>query len=76
MDNYYATRELAKRLKVEPQTVRKWRLVGRGPRYTRLGTGLKARVVYSEMAVQEWLDKREFHSTTEETAAAEQGGDV
>jgi hypothetical protein len=63
------TRELAERLRVKPQTVRKWRLTGRGPRYTRLsdGRGRRGRVIYTEKSIQEWLDAHEFGSTTEES---------
>jgi hypothetical protein len=71
MNMNWTTRELAERLRVEPQTIRKWRLTGRGPRYTRLsgGKGCRGRVIYSENSIQEWLDAHEFGSTAEETAS-------
>lgn len=53
----------------KPQTLRKWRLEGRGPKYCRLGSSLKARVVYRLKDIEDYLDSHSFASTTEETVA-------
>ena len=63
-----STSETAARLGVRPQTLRKWRLLGKGPEYVRLGASPQARVSYSLEAVQEWLDAHTFSSTSEEAA--------
>ena len=68
-DMMLSTSETAERLGVRPQTLRKWRLLGKGPRYVRLGASPQARVSYSLEAVQEWLDAHTFRSTSEETVA-------
>jgi len=52
---------------LKPQTLRVWRLQGKGPEYIRLGNSVKARVGYSETAILDWLNARRFSSTTEET---------
>lgn len=54
-------------LGLRPQTLRKWRLVGRGPRYVRLGESCFARVTYRLADIQDWLAERTFANTTEET---------
>ncbi len=53
-------------LSVKPQTLRKWRLNGRGPRYCRLG-GPGGRVAYRPADIEEWLSKSTFSSTSSET---------
>jgi hypothetical protein len=63
------TAQLSKRLNVRPQTVRLWRLNGRGPRFVRLGSTRFGRVLYDEDDVQDWLAKRKHASTAEETCA-------
>ena len=52
---------------VKPQTIRLWRLQGKGPEYFRLGDSPKAPVRYSESAILDWLNQRRFSSTSEET---------
>ena len=62
------TASVAALLGLKPQTLRKWRLQGRGPRYVRLG-GPTGRVVYRRCDVDAWLDARTFDSTAAETAS-------
>lgn len=62
---------LATYLGIAPQTIRRWRLEGRGPKYLRLGDSLKARVAYRPSDVDEWLENRDFHSTSEESIKSE-----
>jgi predicted DNA-binding transcriptional regulator AlpA len=61
------TAAVATLLGLRPQTLRKWRLVGRGPRYVRLGESCFARVTYRLADIQDWLAERTFANTTEET---------
>ena len=69
---HLTTHQLAKRLHKQPQTIRFWRMAGRGPRYIRLG-GIKGRVVYRLEDIEEWELQRTFNNTSEESAAAEKG---
>ena len=57
----------AELLGVQPQTLRRWRCVGGGPPYVRLGRGPGARVAYRLSDLNEWLNMRTFASTSEET---------
>ena len=63
-------KEAAAHLGLKPQTLRKWRVSGRGPRYLRLGDSSRARVAYRLADLDEWLDQRSFAHTAEETLAA------
>jgi predicted DNA-binding transcriptional regulator AlpA len=70
------TAAVATLLGLRPQTLRKWRLVGRGPRYVRLGESCFARVTYRLADIQNWLAERTFANTTEETVRKEEGSGV
>ena len=59
--------QTAQRIGVKSQTLRTWRLHGKGPMYVRLGDSSKARVGYFESDILEWLTNRRFSSTSEET---------
>jgi len=59
------TCELAQMLKVNPQTVRKWRCSGKGPQFLRLGKGRGSRCRYWPSDVEKWAAERCFHNTTE-----------
>ena len=59
--------QTAQLLGVKPQTLRLWRLQGKGPRYIRLGDSPKAKVGYSESDILDWLNARRFSSTSEES---------
>lgn len=61
------TSAAAKFLSIKPQTLRAWRLSGRGPAYVRLGTGKFARAAYSPDELARWIAARSFTSTTDET---------
>ena len=51
--------ELAKQLGIQPQTLRKWRSRGIGPRHIRLGGASRwARVVYEAAEVERWIESR------------------
>jgi len=49
-EKYLVTRELAERLRVKTQTLRKWRTTGRGPSFYKLGGNVRYRVA----DVEEW----------------------
>jgi len=66
-EQLWNTTATAKFLGVKNQTLRKWRLDGKGPRYIRLGDDKWARVVYRPEDVSSWLEARTFSSPTEET---------
>jgi predicted DNA-binding transcriptional regulator AlpA len=55
-------------LGISPQTLRKWRCDGTGPRFVRLGTGRRSRAAYRLEDLQAWLEARSFTSTAEEVA--------
>ena len=59
--------QTAQLIGLKPQTLRVWRLKGKGPKYIRLGDSLKAPVRYFESAILDWLSARRFSSTTEES---------
>jgi len=63
---FLTTAQLARLLHRKDQTIRAWRLRGHGPRYVRLGNGLKAPVVYRWRDIEEWLDERTYRHTAEE----------
>jgi predicted DNA-binding transcriptional regulator AlpA len=67
-----SNRQAAARLGVQPQTLRKWRLEGRGPVFVRLGKHLRSRVGYRASDVESWLEERTFCSTADETVRREQ----
>jgi len=56
-------------LGIKPQTLRKWRHRGTGPRFIRLGSSTVGRVVYRVLDVEKWLEDHTFGSTAEETVA-------
>lgn len=56
---------LADELKVTIGTLAKWRLLGGGPRYVKLGKNIR----YDLADVAEWVDSRKLHSTAERRSA-------
>lgn len=54
-------------LSCKPQTLRKWRVHGKGPRYIRLGDTPAAPVAYRLADLEAWIAARVFKSTSEET---------
>ena len=51
MDQLLTTEELARRLRVNPSTVRRWRLDDVGPRYLKVGSVYR----YPASAVEAWI---------------------
>ena len=67
MTQLMSTAQVAEMLGLQPQTLRLWRYHGKGPRYERYG-GSKSRAFYSLSDIHEWLQKRRYGSTSEESA--------
>ncbi len=65
--NLLSTAAVASLLGLRPQTLRKWRLEGRGPRYVRLGESRFGRATYRLADVEAWLAERTYSNTTQET---------
>ncbi len=55
-------RAAAERLGLSPSTLNKWRIQGRGPRFTKLGRA----VCYRPADLDAWLEERVRSSTSEE----------
>lgn len=49
-----STREVAAHLRVRPQTLKKWRILGTGPRFVKIGF----RVFYRSADIKAWIDGR------------------
>jgi len=64
MTSYLTTTEAAARLRVRPQTLRAWRLSGKGPRFSKPSA---SRVLYAETEIARFLEVRTFAHTAEET---------
>ena len=64
MTSYLTTTEAAARLRVRPQTLRAWRLSGKGPRFSKPSA---SRVLYAEEELTRFLEERTFAHTAEET---------
>lgn len=58
--------EAAELLGVQEQTLRAWRVKGKGPTYIRYG-GPRGRVRYAPNDVEAWLTAQKYNSTSEET---------
>lgn len=63
----WLTEVAAAYLGMSPSALKRWRRVGGGPEYVRL-SGTK--VGYRRAALDAWVTARNFHSTSEEAAAA------
>lgn len=59
------TAEAARFLRIQPQTLRRWRCEGRGPRFIKLGGN---RCLYRRSDVNEFLSERLFDSTDDEAS--------
>jgi hypothetical protein len=58
--------ELSIRWKISPRTLERWRWLGTGPRYHKIG----GRVVYRIDDVHEWENSRTFRCTAEKTVGS------
>jgi predicted site-specific integrase-resolvase len=65
-DDLLNEQELCDWIRIKVITVRKWRIVGRGPLFQRIGTLVR----YRRGDVQAWLDSNRHQSTAEYERAA------
>lgn len=70
MTNYLTTTEAAARLRVRPQTLRAWRLNGKGPRFSKPSA---SRVLYAEEELKRFIEERTFAHTAEEAVRRASG---
>jgi len=61
-----STAKAARFLGCQPQTLRKWRLTGGGPKYVRLGESTAAPAAYRLSDLEAWISRRVFSNTSEE----------
>ncbi|MGH8503835.1 MAG: helix-turn-helix transcriptional regulator [Gammaproteobacteria bacterium] len=64
MTEYLTQAEAANFTRLSPRTLERMRLTGTGPRYSKAGR----RVIYSRRAIEEWLEKRTYKSTSDAAA--------
>jgi predicted DNA-binding transcriptional regulator AlpA len=50
---------------MSPRSLERWRLLGEGPRYMKIGAGKRAAVRYLTSDLDAWLEAHAFHSTSE-----------
>ncbi len=62
--------EAAKAINLNPFTLARWRMQGKGPKYIRLG-GRKGRTRYRRSDVEAWLEAHSATSTAQETVDRE-----
>ncbi len=62
---YLTTDDVALMLNVSRRTMEGWRVTGTGPKFLKVGPGKRARVVYREHDILEWMQQYEFTSTAE-----------
>jgi hypothetical protein len=55
------TTEAAPHVRLSPRTLEKYRVLGGGPKYKKLG----ARVFYAQVDLKAWLDSRTFEMTSD-----------
>lgn len=60
-DKLLNTNETAHFLRVSPSTLRKWRVMGKGPRYIKVGSS----VIYSIDDIIEFLKSRTVYNTSQ-----------
>lgn len=62
---FLTSNEAAELLRISRRTLERWRLEGNGPRYFKLGTGKRSRVVYREAEIESWVNRSSYGSTSE-----------
>ena len=68
------SKRAAAALGVKLQTLRAWRMTGKGPRYVRLGDNRLGRVAYRPEDVAAWIEEHMATSTSEETVRSAGAG--
>ena len=64
-DVLLTTAEVGRIVKLSDRTLERMRVMGTGPRFRKLGLGIRARVVYRMSDVREWVDRAVYQSTSE-----------
>lgn len=64
-DRLLKTRDVAELTGLSERTFERMRVTGQGPRFYKLGPGLRARVVYRLSDVKAWIESFGFQSTSE-----------
>jgi predicted DNA-binding transcriptional regulator AlpA len=57
--------EVAAMIGIRPDTLKTWRVQGKGPRYRKIGTSRQGAVYYDRNEVEAWLRAREVQSTSQ-----------
>jgi predicted DNA-binding transcriptional regulator AlpA len=57
-------KEAAALIGVKPDTLKFWRCKGKGPRFIKLGSSIRAGVVYDAADIDAWKAARKFASTS------------
>ena len=73
LDGLLLTREAALYLRLSPRTLERLRVSGAGPRFLKAGRGIRARVLYRQSDLAQWLSTHEFSSTSEYGQATDPG---
>ena len=66
LNNADAAREIG----ISEQTLRAWRLKGKGPRFIKLGTSKQSKVIYDPADIEAWKREHKFASTSAYSPAA------
>jgi len=53
--------KVARLIGITPGTLRAWRVIGKGPRYIKMGSS----VFYKESEINAWIEEREFENTSQ-----------
>jgi len=61
MEQLIKSPNAARMMGIIPGTLRAWRVIGKGPKYIKIG----CTVFYKESAIKAWLDEREFENTSQ-----------
>lgn len=59
------TQEAAKYLRISARSMERYRVTGQGPNYTKVGPGLRSRVLYRKTDLDVWLAGFQYSSTSE-----------
>lgn len=62
---YLNSQEAADILRISIRTLERMRVEGSGPRYLKAGNGTRARVLYRQADVEQWLESKSYQSTSE-----------
>jgi predicted DNA-binding transcriptional regulator AlpA len=61
LDQMIRSPNAARMMGIIPGTLRAWRVIGKGPKYIKVG----CTVFYKESDIKAWLDEREYENTSQ-----------